>query len=98
MALAAPTVEEARYGRRRAAKSSIGGAVGCQGGLVHCCGEVSAWRGAAERAKTRAASLSARAQFVQYARSGRVQCTHGRCSMQCRGMLQVTVEVGKQQE
>ena len=40
---------------------------------------------------------AARAPLVQYARSGRVQCTHGRCSTQCRGMLQVTGEVGKQQ-
>ena len=39
----------------------------------------------------------ARASLVQYARSGRVQCTHGRCSTQCRGVLQVTGEVGKQQ-
>ena len=40
----------------------------------------------------------ARAPFVQYARSGRVPCTHGRCSTQCSGMLQVTGEVGKQQD
>ena len=39
---------------------------------------------------------AAQAPLVQYARSGRVQCTHGRCSIQCRGMLQVTGEVGKQ--
>ena len=97
MALAAPTVAEARSRRRRAAKSSVGGTVGCQGGLACCCDEVSAWRGAAERAKTRGASVSAQARFVQYARSGRVQCTHERCSIKCRGMLQVLGEVGKQQ-
>ena len=96
VALAAPTVAEARCGRRHAAKSFVGGAVGCQGGLARCYEEVSAWPGAAERAKTRGASVSARARFVQYACSGRVQCTHGRCSTQCRGVLQVTGEVGKQ--
>ena len=53
VALAAPTVAEARCGRRRAAKSSVGSVVGCQGGLARCCEVVSAWRGAAERAKTR---------------------------------------------
>ena len=53
VALAAPTVAEARCGRRHAAKSSVGGAVGCQGGMARCCEEVSAWRGAPERAKTR---------------------------------------------
>ena len=31
---------------------------------------------------------------LQYARSGRVQCTHTRCSTQCRGMLQVAGEDG----
>ena len=34
-------------------QGSDGGAVGCQGGLARCCEEVSAWRGAAEWAKTR---------------------------------------------
>ena len=53
VALAAPTVAEARCGHRHAAKSSVGGAVGYQGGLARCCEVVSAWRGAAERAKTR---------------------------------------------
>ena len=31
---------------------------------------------------------------LQYARFGRVQCTHTRCSTQCRGMLQVAGEGG----
>ena len=31
---------------------------------------------------------------LQYARSGRVQCTHTRCSTQCRGMLHVACEGG----
>ena len=47
---------ETRYGRRRAAKSSEGGAVGCQGGLVRCGEKESAWRGATERARTRGAT------------------------------------------
>jgi len=34
------------------------------------------------------------AAWLQYARSGRVQCTHTRCSTQCRGMLQVAGEDG----
>ena len=32
--------------------------------------------------------------WLQLARSGRVQCTHTRCSTQCRGMLQVAGEGG----
>ena len=32
--------------------------------------------------------------WLQLARSGRVQCTHTRCSTQCRGMLQVAGEDG----
>ena len=51
--LSAPAEAGARCGRRRAAKSSVGGVVGCQGGLAHCCEEVSVWCGAAEWAKTR---------------------------------------------
>ena len=31
---------------------------------------------------------------LQYTRSGRVQCTHTRCSTQCRGKLQVAGEDG----
>ena len=34
------------------------------------------------------------AAWLQLARSGRVQCTHTRCSTQCRGMLQVAGEGG----
>ena len=37
VAWAAPTAAEARCGRRCAAKSSVGGAVGCQGGLAGSC-------------------------------------------------------------
>ena len=50
------SVAEAHCGRRRAAKGSDGGAVGCKGGLARCCEKGSAWRGAAERAKTRGAT------------------------------------------
>jgi len=32
---------------------------------------------------------------LQYARSGRVQCTHRVCSMKCQSMLEVAVEAGK---
>ena len=44
--------------------------------------------------QSRGASVSARVRGMQYARSGRVQCTHTRCSTQCRGMLQVAGEDG----
>ena len=40
---------------------------------------------------------AARVPLVQYARSGRVQSTHGRCSMKCQGVLEVRVETGKNQ-
>ena len=71
-----------------------GGAVACQGGLARCCEAGSAWRGAAVWAKARGPACRLGRGIVQYARSGRVQCTHGRCSTQCRGMLQVAGEVG----
>ena len=45
-------------------------------------------------AKARGAACRLGRGIVQYARSGRVQCTHGRCSTQCRGMLQVAGEDG----
>ena len=97
MALAAPTAAEARCGRWCAAKSSVGGAVGCQGGLARCCEEGSAWRGAAERAKIQGGQRVSSGARLQFARSGRAQCTHGMCSTKCYGMLQVTGESGKPQ-
>ena len=71
-----------------------GGAVACQGGLARCCEAGSAWRGAAVWAKARGPACRLGHGIMQYARSGRVQCTHGRCSTQCRGMLQVAGEGG----
>ena len=44
--------------------------------------------------QSRGASVSARVRGMQYARSGRAQRTHTRCSTQCRGMLQVAGEGG----
>ena len=76
MALVAPTAAEARCGRRCAAKSSVGGAVGCQGGLARCCEEGSAWQGAAERAKIQGDQRVGSGARLQYACSGRVQSMH----------------------
>ena len=55
-------------------------------------GERVAW--CCRAGQSRGARVSARVRGMQYARSGRVQCTHTRCSTQCRGMLQVAGEVG----
>ena len=78
MVWAAPTVAGARYGRWCAAKSSVGGAVGCQDGLARCCEEGSAWRGAAERAKAVGASVSARARGCNTRALGASRaCTEG---------------------
>ena len=54
--LGGTNLAETRCGRRRAAKSSDGGAVGCLGGLARCGEKGSAWRGFAERAKPRGAT------------------------------------------
>ena len=94
MALAAPTAAEARCGRRCAAKSSVGGAVGCQGGLARCCEEGSAWRGAAERAKIQGGQRVGSGARLQYARSGRAPGVHGTCSTLCQSTLEVAVEAG----
>ena len=65
------------------------------GGCMARCGEKgSAWRGAAERAKTVGASVSARARVVQYARSARAPGVHGTCSTLCQSTLEVAVEAG----
>ena len=55
-------------------------------------GERVAW--CCREGQSRGASVSARVRGMQYARSGRAQRTHTRCSTQCRGMLQVAGEDG----
>ena len=55
-----------------------------------------AWRYRAGQNQGR--DVSARPWLVQYARSARAQSTHGMCSIKCRGMLEVSGEVGKQQD
>ena len=54
-----------------------------------------AWRYRAGQNQGR--NVSARPRLVQYARSARAQSMHGRCSIKCRGILEVSGEVGKQQ-
>ena len=74
-------------------KCSGGGAVGSQGGLS-CCGKAgSAWRGPAVWAKTGARRGGSCAR-LQFARSGRAQRTHTRCSAKCNGMLGGSVGAG----
>ena len=86
-------LEEARCGRRRAAKALT----------VVLQGTRAAWRDAV-RGRVRGAALwrgqnqgrdvSARARHVQNACSARAQSTHGTCSTKCQGKLEVSGEVG----
>ena len=84
---------ERSRGCRAAAASSwpAGRGGGC---LARCCEEGSAWRGAAERAKTVGASVSARRTCVPNARSARAPGVHGTCSTLCQSTLEVAVEAG----
>ena len=53
-----------------------------------------AWRYRAGQNQGR--DVSARPWLMQYACSARAHSTHGRCLIKCRGMLEVSGEVGKQ--
>ena len=64
-----------------------GGAVACQGGLARCCKAGSVWRGAAVWAKAGGPACRLGRDIVQYARSGRAQCTPTICSAKCPGLL-----------
>ena len=69
----APTWAEA-VGRRWRLALGLPGAA--RGGLARSCEKGSAWRDAAERAKTVGPACRLGARVVQYARSGRVPCMH----------------------
>ena len=81
-------------GCRAAVAASSWPAGVARGGLARSGEKGSVWRGAAERAKTVGASVSARRTCVPNARSARALGVHGTCSTQCQSMLQSLGEAG----